>query len=224
QGGEATKFKDNLAAIRILKELEREGRRATPDEQRALARYVGWGGLANAFRNAATKEFKPDWEARGLELEALLTPDELKAARRSTRNAHYTSEAVVNAMWSAVERLGYRGGMALEPSSGTGNFIGLVPERLGGATKFIGIEYDSLTARIAGALYPQSAILHTGFQKAPLPDGAFDLVIGNPPFGNESLKFQYKPELNGQSIHNQFFLGGLDALRENGIMAMVVSR
>lgn len=224
QGGEATKFKDNLAAIRILKELEREGRRATPDEQRALARYVGWGGLANAFRNPVTKQFKPDWEARGTELEALLTPDELKAARRSTRNAHYTSEAVVNAMWSAVERLGYRGGMALEPSSGTGNFIGLVPERLGGATKFIGIEYDSLTARIAGALYPQSAILHTGFQKAPLPDGAFDLVIGNPPFGNESLKFQYKPELNGQSIHNQFFLGGLDALRENGIMAMVVSR
>jgi predicted RNA methylase len=222
QGSESEKFRDNLAAIRALKDLEREQRRATPEEQRALARYVGWGGLANAFENDG--KFKPEWEARGRELADLLTKDELKAARRSTRNAHYTSETVVKALWDAVSRMGYKGGLVLESSMGTGNFIGLMPEAVGGQSRVIGVEYDSLTARIAQALYPQATVLHAGFQQVPLPEGEFDLNIGNPPFGSESLHFQHNPAVNRLSIHNQFFIAGMDALRPGGVQAMVVSR
>lgn len=223
QGGEAEKFRDNLAAIRIVKTLERERRRATPEEQRTLARYVGWGGLANAFADDAGA-FKAGWEKRGAELADLLTPDELAAARRTTRNAHYTSETIVRGMWDAVRRLGFRGGMVFESSMGTGNFLGLVPQDIGGKAHFVGVEYDSLTSRIAQALYPQATVLHSGLQKVPLPDGEFDLNIGNPPFGSESLRFQFKPELNSLSIHNQFFLAGLDALKPGGVQALVVSR
>lgn len=221
-GGEVEKFNDNLAAIRALKGIESERRRATPEEQSLLARYVGWGGLANAFPDPMSGEFKDKWKARGEELRELLTPSEYAAARRSTRNAHYTSQTVVSAMWDAARRLGFRGGLALESSMGTGNFLGLAPEGI--PTRFIGIEYDSLTARIAGLLYPQAAVLHTGFQRAPLANNAFALNIGNPPFGNESLRFQYKPELTGVSIHNQFFRAGIDAVRPGGLQIMVVSR
>lgn len=223
QGGEAEKFRDNLAAIRIVKTLEREQRRATADEQRALARYVGWGGLHNAFADPMTGEFKPDWKARGEELRDLLTPAELKAAARSTRNAHYTSQTIVRGMWDAVRRLGFRAGLALESSMGSGNFLGLRPDDMAG-TRFVGVEYDSLTARIAHALYPQATVLHSGLQSVPLPDGEFDLNIGNPPFGSESLRFQFKPEYNGLSIHSQFFLAGMDALKPGGLQAAVVSR
>jgi N12 class adenine-specific DNA methylase len=223
QGSEATKFRDNIAAIETLKTIEREQRRATPAEQRALARYVGWGGLANAFRDTEGN-LKADWQERGEQLESLLTKDELSAARRSTRNAHYTSRTVVDAMWEAARRLGFRGGLALELSSGTGNFLGLVPEQIAGQTRFIAVEYDSLTARIAKALYPQDTVLHSGLHKLPLPEGEAVLNIGNPPFGSESLRFQYSPELNGLSIHNQFFLAGIDALRPGGLQILVVSR
>ena len=223
QGTEGVKFKDNLNAIEILKALERDDRRATPDEQRALARYVGWGGLANAFADDKG-EWKPDWQKRGEQLAALLTPEETRAARRSTRNAHYTSKAVIDAMWNAVDRMGFKGGIALELSSGTGNFLGLVPDHLAGRTRFIGVEYDSLTQRIAQQLYPQDTILHSGLQHVPLPEGEAVLNIGNPPFGSESLRFRFHPEYNGLSIHNQFFLAGLDALQPGGIHAAVVSR
>jgi len=218
KGGETVKFNDNLAAIRILKAIERDGRRATADEQRALARYVGWGGLANAFSD------KPEWKARAEELASLLTKEEMHAARRSTRNAHYTSKAVIDAMWKAVDRLGFRGGLTMELSSGTGNFLGLVPDHLAGNTRFIGVEYDSLTQRIAQQLYPQDTILHSGLQYVPLSDGEAVLNIGNPPFGSEKLHFKYKPEYNEHSIHNQFFLAGLDVLQPGGIHAAVVSR
>lgn len=223
QGSETVKFRDNIAAIETVKTIEREQRRATAAEQRTLARFVGWGGLANAFRDTEGK-FKPDWQERGEQLEVMLTKDELAAARRSTRNAHYTSRTVVDAMWEAATRLGFKGGLALELSSGTGNFIGLVPEAIAGNTRFVAVEYDSLTARIAKALYPQDTVLHTGLHKLPLPEGEAVLNIGNPPFGSESLRFQYSPELNGLSIHNQFFLAGLDALRPGGLQILVVSR
>lgn len=223
KGTEGEKFRDNLAAINVLKTLEKENRRATPDEQRALARYVGWGGLANAFSDR-DGNFKDGWEKRGKELAELLTPDEIAAARRSTRNAHYTSETLVRAMWKAAKQLGFKGGIALETSVGTGNFLGLIPNDIAGSTRFVGIEYDSLTARIAKALYPQETILHSALQDVPLPDGEATLNIGNPPFGSESLRFQYKPELTGLSIHNQFFLAGLDALRPDGLQILVVSR
>lgn len=222
KGGEVGKFNDNVAAIRTLKQIEAERRRATPEEQRILARWVGWGGLASAFPNPETGKFKDGWEKRGNELRELLTPSEYQAARRSTRNAHFTSETVVGFMWDAVRKLGYRGGLALESSMGSGNFLGLMPDDIG-PTKFIGVEYDSITARLAAALYPQATVLHSGFQSVPLPNDSFDLSIGNPPFGNESLRFQYKPELRGLSIHNQFFLAAMDALKPGGLQVQVVS-
>jgi N12 class adenine-specific DNA methylase len=223
-GGQMTKYRDNVAAIRVLKTIEAERRRATAAEKKALARYVGWGGIQNAFRNGVTGQVANDWEKEVAELESLLTPKELRAASASTRNAHYTAKEVVDFMWGVVKKMGFGGGMVLEPSVGTGNFVGLMPKELTGDSFVTGIELDSLTARIAGALYPKSTIVNTGFQKAALPSNRFKLAIGNPPFGAESLRFQYKPELNGASIHNQFFLGSLDALEPGGIMAMVVSR
>lgn len=224
QGGEVGKFQDNIQAIRSLQAIERENRRATPDEQYMLARYVGWGGLANAFPSPESGEFKPAWQARGQELAQLLTPKEYAQARRSTLDAHYTSQTVVQAMWQAARHLGFNGGLVLESSLGSGNFVGLLPESLQGRTRFIGIELDSITARLATLLYPQETVLHSGLEKVPLPDNAFDLAIGNPPFGEQSLRFQFKPHFNGQSIHNQFFLAALDAVKPGGLLVQVVSR
>lgn len=224
QGGEVSKFQDNLAAIRTLHLLQREQRRASIAEQAVLARFVGWGGLANAFANPESGQFKPAWEQRGQELLELLSKKDYAQARRSTLDAHYTAQNVVQAMWQAVQQLGFAGGLVLEPGVGSGNFIGLLPDHLRGNTRFIGIELDGTTANIASHLYPQETILHSGLQKVPLPDNAFDLAIGNPPFGEQSLRFQYKPQINGQSIHNQFFLAALDAVKPGGLLVQVVSR
>jgi N12 class adenine-specific DNA methylase len=224
QGSERVKYNDNIAAIKVLRQLEAEKRPATPDEQRTLARYVGWGGLANAFRVSGTGRVAKGWEDRVAEVESLLTQDELKAARSSTRNAHYTSPDVVDAMWKAVQHLGFSGGSVLEPSMGSGNFLGMAPSELAPHVDFLGVEYDSITARIAKHLYPQSAIFHSGFEKLPVPSGAVDLVLGNPPFGKDRLRFLHNPDLNPYTIHNQFFLAGIDALAPGGIQLMVVSR
>ena len=224
KGGENEKFRDNIAAIRTLKAIEAEGRRATSAEQSILARYVGWGGLANAFPAPESKQWKDEWKARGAELAELLTKKEYDLARRSTLDSHYTSEAIVSGMWDAARRMGFKGGMALESSMGSGNFLGLIPQDMAGSTRFIGIEYDSLTSRIAEHLYPQETVLNAGLQNVPLPDKAFDLNIGNPPFGDQSLRFQFKPEFNRVSIHNQFFLAGIDSLKPGGVQMNVVSR
>ena len=226
KGSEGAKYQDNLAAIRTLKQLEADGRRASPEEQRVLARYVGWGGLKNAFRVAGAGEgegIAKGWEKRVAELEALLTPPELRAARNSTTAAHYTSQPVVEAMWRAAEWLGFAGGSVLEPAVGTGNFFGLMPQHLRGASDLMGVEYDSLTARIAQMLYPNAAVLHSGLQNVPLPRNQFALAIGNPPFGPELLSFRHNPAVNSYSIHNQFFMASMDALADDGVMAMVVS-
>lgn len=221
--GEAAKYADNVSALRILKEIRSKKRLATPEEQTALARYVGWGGLANAFR-------KPDgsiakgWEGKVEEIEALLTQDELDTARNSTQFAHYTSKEVVDGLWSIVQHLGFKGGNALEPAMGTGNFLGMAPVDLAGSTHFTGVEYDSLTAGIAAALYPQSNVVKSGFEKLPIPANSFDLVIGNPPFSQNKLRFKFKPDFNRFSMHNQFVLAGMDALMPGGIQAFVVSR
>ncbi len=223
KGGEVEKFNDNIAAIKTLKQIEADRRRATPEEQRILARYVGWGGLANAFTDPITGEFKDKWRERGEMLRDLLTKQELDKARNSTTAAFYTPETVIHAMWDAAQRLGFKGGLTLEDSMGVGNFLGLAPEGID--AKFIGVEYDGLTARIAQALYPQATVLHAGFEKTPVVDNAFALNIGNPPYhGSESLHFQFKPELSGVSIHNQFFRAGMDALRPGGLQIKVVSR
>ena len=227
KGSEAVKFRDNLEAIRTLKKIEAENRRASPDEQRILARYVGWGGLKNAFRVAGSKDGEgvaKGWEARVAEVEELLTPAELRAARNSTTAAHYTSETVVKGVWKAVQRLGFRGGSVLEPSMGSGNFLGLMPQAVRGTSRVVGVEYDSLTARMAQHLYPNATVLHSGYQELPMPNNQFALAIGNPPFGKESLYFRSNPAVTGMSIHNQFFVASLDALAPDGIMGMVVSR
>ena len=224
EGGEAEKFRDNLAAIRALKAIEGDNRRATAAEQRILARYVGWGGIPNAFPHPQTKQFKPEWKARGEELQGMLSPPEHRRASSSTTDAHYTSETVTTAVWDAVKRLGFKGGLSLEMSLGSGNFIGLMPDDVAGRTRFIGVELDSITARIARALYPQSTVLESGMQYVPLATNAFDLDIGNPPFGSTSLTWQYSPSVRGLSIHNQFFVAGLNALKPGGIQAKVVSR
>ena len=226
QGTELVKFEDNVAAIETLKKIESENRRASPAEQRVLARYVGWGGLKNAFRVAgsgAGEGVAKGWEKRVAQVEELLTPAELKAARNSTTAAHYTSQTVVEAMWAAAERLGFTGGAVLEPSVGTGNFLGLMPKGLRGQTKVFAVEYDSLTARMAQKLYPNAAIIHSGFQALPMPKNQFALAIGNPPFGRESLHFPHNSAVNDKSIHNQFFLASLDSVAPGGLMAMVVS-
>jgi len=223
QSGDVAKFNDNVAAIRILKTIQTEKRYATADEQALLSRYVGWGGLASAFR-------KPDgsiakgWDARVAEVEALLSADELEAARNTTQFAHYTSKEVVDAVWQMVERLGFGGGLVLEPAMGTGNFIGMLPEGLRGNTRFTGVEYDSLTAGIAGALYPQAQVVKSGFEKVPIPPNYFDLVIGNPPFSQNSLNFKYLPKVNRHSMHNQFVMAGIEALKPGGVQVFVVSR
>ena len=211
EGGAVTKYRDNVAAIRVIKALGSEQRRATPSEQRTLARYVGWGSLPNAFRNSQTGEVKAGWEKQVAELEALLTKDELTTARNSTQNAHYTSHDVVTSMWEAVEMMGFDGGVAMEPSVGTGNFIGLMPESRIGDTHFLAAEYDGITAAIARNLYPQSAVFHSPFENLPIPDNSVDLFMGNSPYGQKSLKFAHNPDLNRFSIHNQFVLAGIDA-------------
>jgi N12 class adenine-specific DNA methylase len=223
KGSLTQKYQDNLTAIRTLKEIEAAGRRATPEEQKILARYVGWGGLKNAFRVAGTDRVAKGWEKRVDELESLLTPEELAAARNSTTAAHYTAQNVVEAMWSTVQRLGFNRGAVLEPSAGSGNFLGLAPAQIRDGARFMAVEYDSLTARIASKLYPQATVLHSPFERVPLPAGKFSLAIGNPPFGRESLRFSNKPIANGHSIHNQFFIASLDALEPGGLLSMVVS-
>lgn len=224
KGGEAAKYNDNIAAIKLLKKIQLEGRRATTEEKKILSRYVGWGGLKNAFRNRVTGNVVKGWDKRVSEIEGLLTEDELEVARNSTKAAHYTSPTVVKSIWKIVNRLGVKGGNVLEPSMGIGNFLGLMPKGLSGRSNILGVEYDPITAGIAKLLYPQAGIYQNGFEKTALPSNAFDLVIGNPPFGKTRLSFKYKPAFNRHSIHNQFILAGVDALKPGGIQVFVVSR
>jgi len=154
----------------------------------------------------------------------VLSPEELRSARASNPFAHYTSKTIIDAMWNAARRLGFKGGIAVETSAGVGNFLGLVPEDIEGRTHFIAVERDSISARIAKLLYPRSTVLESPFERVPLADGEATLVIGNPPFSDISLNFRHKPEVARMSMHNQFILAGLDALRPGGVQIVVVSR
>lgn len=222
-GGQKTKFKNNVAAIRLLRTLEAGNRPATRDEQSVLAKWVGWGGLRQAFARE-DGSVANGWAKEAAELKELLTPEEYRAAESSTRNAHYTSPQVVSAMWDIARRLGFRGGQVLEPSVGAGNFLGLMPGRWRDAARVTGVDLDHITGGIAKNLYPHANIqAPVGFQNFAVPDGHFDLAIGNPPFGSERL---YDPErrgLNKFSIHNFFFAKSIDALKPNGVLAMVVT-
>ena len=215
-GGAKAKFRANMAAINLLKELEFEGAQATPEQQEILSRYVGWGGLADAF-----DENKPNWAAEFAELYAALFPEEYAAARASTLNAHYTSPTVIKAIYEAVGSMGFQTGNILEPAMGVGNFFGLLPQEMQGS-RLYGVELDSITGRIAKQLYPKADITVAGFETTDRRD-FFDLAIGNVPFGQYQVSDRAYNKL-GFSIHDYFFAKTLDQVRPGGVIAFVTSR
>ena len=215
-GGAKAKFRANMAAINLLKELEFEGLQASPEQQEILSRYVGWGGLADAF-----DENKPNWADEFAELYATLSPEEYAAARASTLNAHYTSPTVIKAIYEAVGSMGFQTGNILEPAMGVGNFFGLLPQEMQGS-RLYGVELDSITGRIAKQLYPKADIAVAGFETTDRRD-FFDIVIGNVPFGQYQVNDRAYNKL-GFSIHNYFFAKTLDQVRPGGVVAFVTSR
>jgi N12 class adenine-specific DNA methylase len=223
QGGDKAKFNGNVNAIKLLRTLEKEGRSATRQEQAALAKWVGWGGLRSAFFRDDGSVAK-GWEKQAKELRELLTPDEYRAAESSTRNAHYTAPEIVDAVWTVSRRLGFKGGQVLEPSVGSGNFLGLMPGDVKQGSRVTGVELDHITGNIAKNLYPDANIqAPKGFESLSVPDGYFDLAIGNPPFGSERLYDKERRNLNKLSIHNYFFAKSVAGLRPGGVLAMVVT-
>jgi N12 class adenine-specific DNA methylase len=217
EGSAKTKFRFNVDAIRVIQELERQQRNATPEEQKTLSKYVGWGGISQVFA--------PDnkqWANEYLELIDLLSPDEYKSARESTLNSHYTSPTIIKAIYETVERLGFRTGNVLEPSCGIGNFFGLLPDSMR-QSKLYGIEPDLISARIAKRLYPGVNIREMGFENDDKPDAFFDLAIGNVPFGQYGVSDNRYDKLN-YSIHDYFFAKTLDKVRPGGIIAFITSK
>lgn len=216
-GSAKEKFRNNMAAIRLLHELQIENRLATPDEQEVLSKYVGWGGLSMAF-----DEHNAAWAAEYQELKAELSDAEYRAAMESTLTAFYTPPVVIKGMYEALDRLGYAKGTILEPSCGTGNFFGLLPESMG-ASRLYGVELDPLTGEIAKQLYQRASIAVEGFEKTNLPDDHFDVVIGNVPFGeirvNDSRYNAHK-----FLIHDYFFAKALDKVRSGGVVAFITSK
>ena len=215
-GGAKAKYKANINAVKLLKYLERNGLQAIPDQQQVLSRYVGWGGLADAF-----DESKQNWAAEFRELRELLTPEEYAAARASTLNAHYTSPTVIKAIYEAVGNMGFQTGNILEPSMGVGNFFGCLPETMQGS-KLYGVELDTITGRIAKQLYPKADITIAGFETTDRKD-FYDLAVGNVPFGQYQVDDRAYNKL-GFSIHDYFFAKTLDQVRPGGVIAFVASR
>ena len=216
-GGAKEKFRNNMAAINLLHELEIENRLATPEEQEVLSRYVGWGGLSMAF-----DEHNAAWAEEFKELYASLSPEEYRAAMESTLTAFYTPPVVIKAMYDVLDRLGFSQGNILEPSCGTGNFFGLLPESMQNS-KLHGVEIDSLTGRIAKQLYQKANIAIEGFEKTNLPDDHFDVVLGNVPFGEIRVN---DSRYNAQKflIHDYFFAKALDKVRAGGVVMFITSK
>ena len=216
-GGAKEKFRNNMAAINLLHELEIENRLATPEEQEVLSRYVGWGGLSMAF-----DEHNAAWAEEFKELYASLSPEEYRAAMESTLTAFYTPPVVIKAMYDALDRLGFSQGNILEPSCGTGNFFGLLPESMQNS-KLHGVEIDSLTGRLAKQLYQKANIAIEGFEKTNLPDDHFDVVLGNVPFGEIRVN---DSRYNAQKflIHDYFFAKALDKVRAGGVVMFITSK
>ena len=216
KGGAKEKFWRNIKAIATLKQIEAEGRNATPEEQHILSQYVGWGGLADAFDTD-----KAGWRVEYDELKGVLSPEEYAAARASTLNAHYTSPTVIRAIYDAVENMGFQTGNILEPSMGVGNFFGMLPESMK-SSRLYGVELDSITGRIAKQLYPKADITVAGFETTDRKD-FFDLAVGNVPFGQYQVSDRAFDKL-GFSIHNYFFAKALEQVRPGGVVAFVTSR
>ena len=215
-GGPKAKFKANMEAIRLLKELEQDQRLATPEEQEVLSRYVGWGGIPQAFeeRNSA-------WAEEYTQLKEVLTPEEYSAARASTLNAFYTSPTVIKAMYEALGNMGLKQGNILEPSCGVGNFMGLLPESMGAASMY-GVELDPVSGQIAKQLYQKNRIAVQGFEETSYPDSFFDSVIGNVPFGAYQVSDR-KYDRYHFMIHDYFIAKSLDLVRPGGVVAVVTS-
>lgn len=222
-GGVKTKYKNNVEAIKLLKQLEAEGRQATPAEQEILANYVGWGGLSPVFNiNYNGEAIDSAWTKEAKELKELLTDEEYKAARASTTTAFYTPVSVIKNIYGALERLGFKGGKILEPSMGTGNFFGVMPESMRSKSSLNGVELDPLTGRIAKQLYQKANVEITGFEKAKFPDNYFDLAISNVPFGGFRLDDAKYNKYN-LNIHNYFFAKAMDKVRPGGLVCFVTS-
>ncbi|MDR3675565.1 MAG: DEAD/DEAH box helicase family protein [Acidobacteriota bacterium] len=217
-GSPKAKCRDNLTALELLKMIEAEDRRPTQAEKRALVRYVGWGGLPQVFDSG-----NDDWTPERQHLEQLLTPEELDSARATTLNAHYTAPGVVSAMYDALRRLGFSQGRVLEPALGLGHFIGLMPDDMQARSRITGIEIDSITARLAKLLYPDADIRHKPFEESVLPDGGFDVAVGNIPFGDYK---PFDPRFKGWNflIHDYFFAATLEKVRPGGLIVFITSK
>ena len=215
-GGQKQKYHNNMEAIMCLKQIEMEHRLATPEEQEILSKYVGWGGISQAF-----DERNGQWKAEYEALKAVLTPDEYRAARRSSLNAFYTSPTVIRAMYEALSKMGLSEGNVLEPSCGIGNFMGMLPESMQ-AVNMYGVELDSLTGRIAQQLYQKNHIAVQGFEKTELPDNFFDTIIGNVPFGDYQV-VDPNYDRHHFMIHDYFIARSIDLVRPGGVIAVVTS-
>ncbi|MCX9549548.1 PLxRFG domain-containing protein [Vibrio cholerae] len=212
----------NIAAIRLMKDLTQSGMPATLEQKKVLAQYVGWGGLASVFDNTNTSKAQ---QAAHQELKTLLTEEEYNNVRMSTRNAFYTSEAVVKGMWSGVKALGLGNSPmnVVEPSLGSGNFIGWQPSDMRDQSRWFASELDPVTGNIAKLIYPEADVQVKGFQETPFKHGVFSLAIGNPPFGSQSIRDNKNPDISGMAIHNYFIAKSSKLLHENGLLMMVVT-
>ena len=211
------KYQRNIEAIKVLKKCEEEDRFATPEEQRVLAEYVGWGGLSQAF-----DENNIQWSNEYKELKSLLTEEEYKNAMESTLTAFYTPPIVIRSMYKALENMGFKNGNILEPSCGVGNFLGMIPDTLK-TSNLYGVELDSISGRIARELYQKSSIAVEGFEKTELPDSFFDVAIGNVPFGDFKLNDK-RYDKNNFLVHDYFFAKTLDKVRPGGVIAFITSK
>ena len=217
--GEKSRYKANVEAIRLVKKLEAEGRYATEAEQVILSKYVGWGGLANAF-----DQRKADWANEFKELQELLTEEEYASARGSTLNAHYTDISVIKAMYDGLKQLGFTGGRMMEPSSGVGNFVGAMPADMAANVRsWTMVELDGITGLIAKYLYPNADVRIQGFEKANIPNDFMDVAISNVPFGNYAIADKHYPKKVTSAIHNYFFAKSLDKVRPGGIVMFITS-
>lgn len=216
-GGEKTRYKWNIEAVKTLKQLESEGRNATPEEQKILAKYAGWGGTSQAF-----DEKNESWQKEYAELKELLTPEEYREARATVTTAFYTPPEIAAAVGNALVQFGFQGGNVLEPSMGTGHFFGTMPEQLRGSRLF-GVEKDSISGRIAKFLYPQADIQVKGFEETDFPDNFFDMVVGNVPFGDFKV-YDRKYNAENFKIHDYFVAKSIDKVRPGGIVAVITTK
>lgn len=216
EGGAKTKFKNNLLAIQTLKQIESEDRTATPEEQEILSKYVGWGGLAQAFDSE-----NEQWSKEFAQLSNALSPKEYEDARKSVLDSFFTSPAIIDGIYEALDKFGFNGGNLLEPSCGVGNFLGKMPSEMAEHTNIYGVEIDSISGRIAKQLYPDADIQITGFESTHFQNGSFDAAVGNVPFGD--LNFPDK-QYGTTKLHDFFFAQTLDKVKEGGIVAFVTSK